>query len=311
MALAQAVERYSVHHPVLDDPDLVTWAAYTARAWPTLVLIDPRATSSRSTPGRATPTRSPRSWASWSRRTASAARCSPATRRTSRSRWSRPTCASRRRRCRWATAGCSSPTPVTTRSWSWTPTGRCSGASRGSASPTGCACCRRTSPPRSATTSSSPTPSSTGCGASRWPTARCARSPATAPSGCRATAPTGSPARGTSPGGRTGSGSRWPASTSCGPSTRAPAPSRSWSAPATRGCSTGRWREAWFAQTSGLAADGDRLWLADSETSALRWVEAAPTVTAGRCARRSAAGCSTSASATAPPSRRCSSTRSA
>ena len=32
-------------------------------------------------------------------------------------------------------------------------------------------------------------------------------------------------------------------------------------------------REAWFAQTSGLAADGDRLWLADSETSSLRWIE--------------------------------------
>ena len=41
VALAQAVERYGVQHPVLDDPDLVTWEAYTARAWPTLVLIDP------------------------------------------------------------------------------------------------------------------------------------------------------------------------------------------------------------------------------------------------------------------------------
>jgi thiol-disulfide isomerase/thioredoxin len=40
-ALAEAVERYEVHHPVLDDPDLTTWQAYTARAWPTLVLIDP------------------------------------------------------------------------------------------------------------------------------------------------------------------------------------------------------------------------------------------------------------------------------
>jgi thiol-disulfide isomerase/thioredoxin len=40
-ALAAAVERYGVHHPVLDDPDLVTWAAYTARAWPTLVVVDP------------------------------------------------------------------------------------------------------------------------------------------------------------------------------------------------------------------------------------------------------------------------------
>lgn len=40
-ALAAAVERYEVDHPVLDDPDLVTWQAYTARAWPTLVLVDP------------------------------------------------------------------------------------------------------------------------------------------------------------------------------------------------------------------------------------------------------------------------------
>ncbi len=31
--------------------------------------------------------------------------------------------------------------------------------------------------------------------------------------------------------------------------------------------------EAWFAQPSGLAATPERLWVADSETSALRWVE--------------------------------------
>jgi len=36
-----AVERYEVHHPVLDDPDLETWKQYTVRAWPTLVLVDP------------------------------------------------------------------------------------------------------------------------------------------------------------------------------------------------------------------------------------------------------------------------------
>jgi sugar lactone lactonase YvrE/thiol-disulfide isomerase/thioredoxin len=40
-ALIAAVERYEVHHPVLDDPDLVTWQAYAVRAWPTLVVIDP------------------------------------------------------------------------------------------------------------------------------------------------------------------------------------------------------------------------------------------------------------------------------
>lgn len=41
VALVAAVERYGVHHPVLDDPELTTWQAYTARAWPTLVLVDP------------------------------------------------------------------------------------------------------------------------------------------------------------------------------------------------------------------------------------------------------------------------------
>ncbi|WP_167006751.1 thioredoxin-like domain-containing protein [Mumia sp. ZJ430] len=40
-ALAAAVARNGITHPVLDDPALTTWQAYTARAWPTLVLIDP------------------------------------------------------------------------------------------------------------------------------------------------------------------------------------------------------------------------------------------------------------------------------
>jgi thiol-disulfide isomerase/thioredoxin len=40
-ALAAAVERYGVAHPVLDDPELETWRRYTARAWPTLAVIDP------------------------------------------------------------------------------------------------------------------------------------------------------------------------------------------------------------------------------------------------------------------------------
>ena len=40
-AVLDAVERYEVHHPVLDDPDLVTWQAYAVRAWPTLTLVDP------------------------------------------------------------------------------------------------------------------------------------------------------------------------------------------------------------------------------------------------------------------------------
>ncbi|MET8180287.1 NHL domain-containing thioredoxin family protein [Streptomyces sp. NPDC005336] len=40
-AVVDAVERYEVHHPVLDDPKLATWKQYAVRAWPTLVVIDP------------------------------------------------------------------------------------------------------------------------------------------------------------------------------------------------------------------------------------------------------------------------------
>ncbi|MFJ9926927.1 NHL domain-containing thioredoxin family protein [Streptomyces misionensis] len=40
-AVADAVERYGVTHPVLDDPELATWKQYAVRAWPTLVVIDP------------------------------------------------------------------------------------------------------------------------------------------------------------------------------------------------------------------------------------------------------------------------------
>ena len=40
-AVEAAVERYRVEHPVLDDPDLATWRSYAVRAWPTLALVDP------------------------------------------------------------------------------------------------------------------------------------------------------------------------------------------------------------------------------------------------------------------------------
>lgn len=40
-ALAAAVERYGVHHPVLDDPELGMWQQYAAKAWPTLSVVDP------------------------------------------------------------------------------------------------------------------------------------------------------------------------------------------------------------------------------------------------------------------------------
>jgi DNA-binding beta-propeller fold protein YncE len=39
-AVRAAVARHRMEHPVLDDPDLVTWDEYAVRAWPTLVLVD-------------------------------------------------------------------------------------------------------------------------------------------------------------------------------------------------------------------------------------------------------------------------------
>jgi thiol-disulfide isomerase/thioredoxin len=40
-ALAAAVERYGVHHPVIDDGDMHLWQQYAAKAWPTLAVVDP------------------------------------------------------------------------------------------------------------------------------------------------------------------------------------------------------------------------------------------------------------------------------
>jgi thiol-disulfide isomerase/thioredoxin/DNA-binding beta-propeller fold protein YncE len=39
--LRRIVERYGIRHPVAQDTDFRIWRAYTVRAWPTLVLIDP------------------------------------------------------------------------------------------------------------------------------------------------------------------------------------------------------------------------------------------------------------------------------
>lgn len=40
-AVAAAIERHDIHHPVLNDPNMSTWSSYNVRAWPTLVLVDP------------------------------------------------------------------------------------------------------------------------------------------------------------------------------------------------------------------------------------------------------------------------------
>jgi len=40
--LRKAILRYGVEHPVINDQNLGIWQAYGVRAWPTLVLLDPR-----------------------------------------------------------------------------------------------------------------------------------------------------------------------------------------------------------------------------------------------------------------------------
>ncbi|MFD2417917.1 NHL domain-containing thioredoxin family protein [Amycolatopsis pigmentata] len=40
-AIEAAVRRHGVHHPVLNDPEMITWQQYAVKAWPTLVLVDP------------------------------------------------------------------------------------------------------------------------------------------------------------------------------------------------------------------------------------------------------------------------------
>ena len=41
-SVAAAIDRHEIHHPVLNDPNMTTWQSYGVRAWPTLVLVDPR-----------------------------------------------------------------------------------------------------------------------------------------------------------------------------------------------------------------------------------------------------------------------------
>ncbi len=39
--IRQAILRYEIEHPVINDKDFDVWDSYTAKAWPTLVLVDP------------------------------------------------------------------------------------------------------------------------------------------------------------------------------------------------------------------------------------------------------------------------------
>ncbi|WP_086843878.1 NHL domain-containing thioredoxin family protein [Amycolatopsis kentuckyensis] len=40
-SIEAAVRRYEVHHPVVNDPEMELWSQYAVRAWPTLVVVDP------------------------------------------------------------------------------------------------------------------------------------------------------------------------------------------------------------------------------------------------------------------------------
>lgn len=40
--IRQAILRYDIEHPVVNDNQMVVWSQYAVRAWPTLVLIDPQ-----------------------------------------------------------------------------------------------------------------------------------------------------------------------------------------------------------------------------------------------------------------------------
>src|SRR5262245_16990678 len=40
--IRQAILRYEIEHPVINDRDFEVWQSYTARSWPTLVLINPK-----------------------------------------------------------------------------------------------------------------------------------------------------------------------------------------------------------------------------------------------------------------------------
>lgn len=40
--LQQIVQRYGIHHPVINDNEFEVWRSYGARAWPTIAIVDPR-----------------------------------------------------------------------------------------------------------------------------------------------------------------------------------------------------------------------------------------------------------------------------
>ncbi len=157
------------------------------------------------------------------------------------------------------------------------------------------------------TTCSSPTPRPTRCAASACATVRSSRPLDLAAALAGASTVTGPVPpcrrRGTSPGGRRSAGS-WsprPACTCCWPSTRAAGAVDILAGTTVEGLRDGPAADAWLAQPSGLAVDGDRLWFVDAETSALRRLRSARRRRTACSGPPSARACSTSATSTARP----------
>lgn len=288
-AVVDAVERYEVHHPVLDDPELATWKQYAVRAWPTLVVIDPE--------GYVVAQHAGEGHAHAIAKLVEELEAEHAAKGTLR-RGDGPYVAPEPVATHLRFPGKALLLPdggflvsdttrhrlVEIESDGETVRRHIGAGERGSAtagrrrpgspSPRVSPCCRTAG-------SRSRTPSTTPSAPSTPRPGRRPRWPAPAVSGGRARrrpdrpARSASPRPGTSPGSRTGCGSPWRACTSCGRTTPRRRPCGSPRARPTRAWSTGLADEAWFAQPSGLAtsADGERLWVADSETSSVRHVE--------------------------------------
>jgi len=52
--IRQAILRYEIKHPVVNDKNFVVWQSYAARAWPTVVLIDPEGRIAQTEAGEGT-----------------------------------------------------------------------------------------------------------------------------------------------------------------------------------------------------------------------------------------------------------------
>ena len=322
-AVVDAVERYEVQHPVLDDPELATWKQYAVRAWPTLVVDRPRGVRRRPARRRGPRARhreAGRGAGGRARREGHAAPRRRPVRRAGAGRHApalpRQGAAPARRRASW------SRTPPGTSWWSWRRTARPYGAASAPASAGSRTAARRgpvqrtAGPRRCCPTAGSPsrTPSTTPSGRSTSRPGVRPRWPAPAGSGGRAP-PTSGPAREvdlSSPWdiawfGRTGCGSPWPGCTSCGRTTRAePARSRVAAGTTNEGLVDGPGRR-------GLVRAAVRSRPRPGTGCGSPTPRPAPcagwTADGRRRTRPSAPASSTSATATEPPNRHCSSTR--